>query len=240
MQYLWIKIVADMSPDNTIIDFHDNFNQRIEPGYLPENLTTITFGSCFNQKIELGTLPDSITNIKFGYDFNQEIFLNVLPKNLTNLTFGCNFNQRIVPNSLPENLTTITFGFEFNQRIVPNGLPKNLTTINFDEIFNQKIESEMLPPNLFYINFDWVNLGIHYPIEYHIEMINNICSHYCMKILLVKNIFNDNGPKWPIHVVDYTDDEWSPDIYGMVTRYLWNGHQIFMKSRTDTKIQFMV
>ena len=45
MQYEWINNVADMSSDYTIITFHYNFNQKIEPNTLPENLTNLTFGA---------------------------------------------------------------------------------------------------------------------------------------------------------------------------------------------------
>ena len=38
MQYEWINNVAKISSDYTIIEFHANFNQKIEPNTLPEKL----------------------------------------------------------------------------------------------------------------------------------------------------------------------------------------------------------
>ena len=66
MQYDWINTFAKMSPDNTIIEFHSNFNQEIEPRILPDQLTNLIFGVKFNQKIKPGTLPVQLTNLAFG------------------------------------------------------------------------------------------------------------------------------------------------------------------------------
>ena len=83
----------------------------------------------------------------------------------------------------------------------------------------------MLPSNLYYINFNWLNLGIYNSIGYHIEMINNIPAHYLVKILLEKIFLltsNLNG-QFMFFIIKKTD-----------------GHQIFMKSSTDTRIHLMV
>ena len=152
----------------------------------------------------------------------KKIEPNTLPENLTTLTFGENFNQGIDPNTLPENLTTLTFGYDFNQGIDPNILPKNLTTLTFGWDFSKNINSEILPPNLKNINFDWkcIEYGFSSNHFHHTsEMINNIPTYYCVKIFLSQNIYGIDEPKWPIHVIDYKENEWSPEIYEIQDKY---------------------
>ena len=197
MQYEWINNVADISDDYIIIDFHDIFNQKIEPNTLPKNLTTLTFGFYFNQKIEPNTLSEKLTILIFGNCFNQKIDSNTLPNNITTLIFGCMFNQKIGPNTLPEKLTTLTFGCDFNQKIKPI----------------------MLLYSLKYIKFNWRNLYKNGPIEHYVEMVNNISSYYHVEIFLERNIFDIDRPKWPIHVVDYMENEWPLDIYKIQNKY---------------------
>ena len=201
MQYEWINNVAKISSDYTIIEFNREFNQKIEPNTLPEKLTTLTFGYSFNQKIEPNILPEKITNLEFGWRFNQKIEPNTLPKNLTTLIFG-GFNQKIEPNILPENLTTLTFG----------------------RIFNQNINSEILPSNLKNINFNWLYFNENEPIEHHIEMVNNIPNYYHVKIFLGRNISGIDEIKWPIHVVNYRENEWPPEIYEIQDKYIHPFH----------------
>ena len=50
-------------------------------------------------------------------------------------------------------------------------------------------------------------------------MINNIPSYYYVEIFLTQNIFGIVGPKWPIHVVRYKENEWSPKIYEIQDKY---------------------
>ena len=54
--------------------------------------------------------------------------------------------------------------------------------------------------------------------KYFFEMVNNIPSYYCV-ILLVCNNIGINGLKWPIHVVNYREHEWSLDIYEIQEKY---------------------
>ena len=151
MQYEWINNVAKMSSDYTIIHFHENFNQGIDPNTLPKKLTTLTFGWMFNQGIDPNTLP----------------------KNLTSITFGKHFNQKINPNTLPENLTTLTFGCYFNQKINSKMLPYNLKNINFDWMCCNKHTIEMVNniPSYYHVEilvinniFIFGNDGIKWPI----------------------------------------------------------------------------
>ena len=80
----------------------------------------------------------------------------------------------------------------------------------------------MLPSNLKNINFVWLYyINISYDlIKYYIEVINNISDHYHMTLFLNKNIFGITGPKWPIHVVDYEESDWSPEIYEILDKYI--------------------
>ena len=50
-------------------------------------------------------------------------------------------------------------------------------------------------------------------------MINDIPNYYHVEILLNKNNFGIVGPKWPIHVLYYSENEWSPDIYEIQDKY---------------------
>ena len=65
MQYKWIKNVAKISPDYTIIKLNCEFNQKIEHNNLPKNITTLAFDWSFNQKIEPNTLPEKLTTFNF-------------------------------------------------------------------------------------------------------------------------------------------------------------------------------
>ena len=50
-------------------------------------------------------------------------------------------------------------------------------------------------------------------------MVNNIPSYYYVKIFLRNNIFDNTGPKWPIHVVHYIENKWSSEIYEIQDKY---------------------
>ena len=197
-------------------------DQKIEPNTLPDNLTYLTFGYNFDQKIEPNSLPKSLTILIFGDKLNQKIELNSLPKNLTILTFGDNFNQGIDPNTLPENLTTLIFGWKFNQKIKSNILPENLSTLIFGWKFNQKIANIL--NEVKYINFDYRIYGFNnfdyrtHP-ELDINKINNISKNYNVKVYMDLDIFGDNGPKWPIYVINYDETKWSSDIYEIINKH---------------------
>ena len=92
-------------------------------------------------------------------------------------------------------------------------------TLTFGNKFNQKIDSEMLPSNLTNINFKWIYFDKNNRIKQHIEMVNSIHNHYHVKIFLKNNIFGDNGLKWPIHVLKYKENDWSPNIYEFQDKY---------------------
>ena len=51
-------------------------------------------------------------------------------------------------------------------------------------------------------------------------MVNNIPGYYHVKLFVYENIFCINGPKWPIHIVDYKENEWSSDIYEIQDKYI--------------------
>ena len=144
------------------IIFDDDFNQKIEPDSLPENLTTLTFGWYFNQKIEPNSLPENLTNLTFGFHFNQKIELNNLPENLTNLTFGYKFNQIIEPDIFPSNLINIIFDWIYNRKMdknqieMVNSIPSyyNVNLFRFHEIVN--VDGPKWPIHvIYYKEKDW-------------------------------------------------------------------------------------
>ena len=235
MQYewMWIDNVAKISPDYTFIRFFFYFNKKIKPNTLPKNLTNLIFGNNYNQKIKPNTLPEKLTTLIFGDAFNQKIGSNTLPENLTTLTFGFSFNQKIELNTLPEKLTTLNFGHEFNQKIEPNTLPETLTTLTFGYYFNQNLDLKILPSNLKYIEFNWKYLNKQ-KIPSYIEMVNNIFGNYDVKIFLSENILDDNGPKWPIHVYNYTKKQWSSEIYEVIGKYRLNIYDITILINKET------
>ena len=75
----------------------------------------------------------------------------------------------------------------------------------------------MLPSKLKFIFFNWRYIKS-IPIE-NIKMINNIPNYYHINIFLSDNLFGIDGPKWPIHVVDYRENKWSPEIYEIQDKY---------------------
>ena len=50
-------------------------------------------------------------------------------------------------------------------------------------------------------------------------MVNNIPNYYDLEIFLKYNILSNDGPKWPIHVVNYKERKWSPEIYEIQDKY---------------------
>ena len=66
----------------------------------------------------------------------------------------------------------------------------------------------------------YINIVKNVPIKHYINIVNNVPNYYHVKLLLKKNIFNINGLKWPIHVVDYKENEWSPDIFEIQDEYM--------------------
>ena len=121
---------------------------------------------------------------------------------------------------MPENLISLTFEWQFNQKINVNTFPENLTILTFGYYFNQKIDSEMLPSNLQNINFDLVCFSYYRLQKHYIEIVNNIPNYYHVKILLRNNNFDIRKLKWPIHVVNYVEHKWSPEIYEIQDKYI--------------------
>ena len=56
--------------------------------------------------------------------------------------------------------------------------------------------------------------------ENYIDMINSIPNYYYVKIVLKNSVFGNNGLKWPIHIVDYIENEWSSEIYEIQDKYI--------------------
>lgn len=128
------------------IRFGNDWNQQIEEGMLPKNLTDIIFDSVPSDtlpnflhsvsfgKLQITCFPPSLTRIKFGAHFNQPV--DNLPNQLTHIQFGVKFNQPV--DRLPNRLTHLTFGFEFNQPV--DNLPRSLINIVLGVLFNHPVE----------------------------------------------------------------------------------------------------
>ena len=51
-------------------------------------------------------------------------------------------------------------------------------------------------------------------------MVNSIPSYYNVKLYLKDNILDNNGPKWPIYVMqNYDTKKWPSVIYEMIDKY---------------------
>ena len=50
-------------------------------------------------------------------------------------------------------------------------------------------------------------------------MVNSIPSYYDVKIFLLDNILDEDGPKWPLHVCHYKKTQWPLEIYEMIDNY---------------------
>ena len=50
-------------------------------------------------------------------------------------------------------------------------------------------------------------------------MVNNIPRYYDVKIIVRSNMFDVGGPKWPIHVSHYRENDWSSEIYDVIDKY---------------------
>ena len=119
---------------------------------------------------------------------------------------------------MPKNLKTLAFGDHYNHKIDSNILPDNIKTLYFGEHYNQIINVEILPSNLKYIKFNWLGWNSDKYINYF-NMINNIPSYYNVVIFVRKDIFENNGIKWPIHVIRYKKKIWSSEKYKIIDKY---------------------
>lgn len=169
-QSLDIKKMFELPERLIKLNMPTNFNERMLPGFLPQNLQELRFYSGFDQTIDLNVLPDSLIKLSLGYIFNRVISHGVLPENLVSLEFSQCFNQVIDCDVLPNKLKNLTFGKNYNQPLKNGVLPQSLTKLTFgwfkksiygktrDDLFevynhaysyfDQPIEIGSLPSNL--------------------------------------------------------------------------------------------
>lgn len=143
---------ATMSPFLKQLVLHENFNQSLVPGMLPQTITNLTLSGKFNQPLVSGALPSRLEFLQFGHCFDHPIPVGVLPPTLTTLILGEAFNQPFLPFALPQGLCVLTFGSCFNQPldgILPDSLEELVLGYNFD----QPIRSTTLPRGLKNLHF---------------------------------------------------------------------------------------
>ncbi len=144
----------------------------INPGVLSPliNLRYLNLGNVFNQQLEQGTLPPNLTELLLGGNFDFPIGENILPPSLTHLTFGIRFNTPIQHVVFPPGLTHLTFGNMFNNGDVPlepGALPNGLINLTLGQtfgngwsapLFNLPLTNEVLPESL-----QTLTISQHYP-----------------------------------------------------------------------------
>jgi hypothetical protein len=160
------------------------FNQPIDSGLLPEQLTQLKFGYYFDQPVS-GLLPKQLTHLTFDTWFNQPI--NNLPDNLIYLKFGTYFNR---PIQLNLELTELVFGESFNKPILLNS---KLTRLEFGTCFNQPVE---LPKQLTHLT---IGHYFNQPIELPCSLIHLTHHNYASK-----NIYK--LPK-SLKILELSDDD---------------------------------
>ena len=64
--------------DNTILEFHDDYNQSLDQVKFPDALQSITFGEKFNQSLDQVKFPDSLQTIIFVIMDKNNNIINAL------------------------------------------------------------------------------------------------------------------------------------------------------------------
>ncbi len=112
-----------------IIKFQVNFNQIIEPGFIPDTVEEIIFegyNNTFNQKLEIGSIPFGVKKLDLKYTlFNQPLDIGVIPNSIETLLLPINYNLQIkegvIPNSV-KYLDTSSYNIVFNKGSIPNSV----------------------------------------------------------------------------------------------------------------------
>ncbi|GAM24270.1 hypothetical protein SAMD00019534_074450 [Acytostelium subglobosum LB1] len=124
------------------------FNQLIEPGDLPEGITSLSLNFCYNQPIKPGSLPRSITYIYFGNKFDYPLEHGLLPPHLRELRLGLQYEQQIYPGQLPSSLTTLYYNGNLQHQLIPGALPSSLIYLRLDQINGHPLIPDTLPRSL--------------------------------------------------------------------------------------------
>jgi len=130
--------------DMRSLTFGGNFNEKVNAGNLPPNLTHLNILGNFNQSVD--NLPPKLEYLALGYEFNKKV--DKLPPTLKNLEIlNSGFNQSV--DNLPSTLTHFKLSFfgQLNKTI--NNLPSSLTHLILPHPYNQSlIKLHTLPLNL--------------------------------------------------------------------------------------------
>lgn len=149
--------------DKYIIEFTDDFNEKINKGDIPEGIRGIIFGDNFNQEIDKESLPESLEYLYFNNIYNKEIYEGVLPENLKFLRLGRDNTQNINKKILPKNLKF----FVYTDNEI-SSFPENLKILKCEGVFTPETESR-LPLTLkklvvgmldINFNFDFIPEGV--------------------------------------------------------------------------------
>ena len=112
---------------------------------IPESTTHLNFHDYFNDQIEPGIIPFGVQQIKFGEKFNQFLQRDVIPSSVSHVTFGRCYNQPLEPGVIPSSVTHLTFGYAFNQPFDKISIPDSVQYLNFGESFNQPYDQHTIP-----------------------------------------------------------------------------------------------
>ncbi|GAM20830.1 hypothetical protein SAMD00019534_040050, partial [Acytostelium subglobosum LB1] len=141
----------------------------LNPGVLPDTLTSLHFVKTFKHKINRDTLPSSLTELQFGDAFNHELLPGTLPLGLTTLVFGAKYDCPLSRGTLPSTITSLTFGKCFEQVIEQGMLPESLLTLSLGQLFINTLQPGTLPSSLTSLTF-FQTLSQDMPIHYTLQV----------------------------------------------------------------------
>lgn len=125
----------------TLIFGHD-FDEVVEPGVLPPNLTCLEFQGRFNRRLD-GVLPQSLQVLR-SRSFNRPLARDVLPPSLRTLELP-GFHQPLAVGVLPQMLTSLTL-YALNhtsEQDSKHTLPSSLTALHLEASFDKNFASAM-------------------------------------------------------------------------------------------------
>jgi len=142
--------LEDIIPNNVKYLYLEYFNQPLNPGNIPNNLTHLIFGNNFDQPLTSGVLPHTLKYLKFGNNFDQPLNPGILPFGMTHLIFGQFYNQPLKINSIPNSVIYLIFSTRYNHPI-NNILPDKLIYLKLGMNFNQELKIGDIPNSVKYL-----------------------------------------------------------------------------------------
>eukprot|EP01133_Synstelium_polycarpum_P015476 gene15476-18377_t len=116
------------------------FNQIIEPGHLPVNLTSLTLGENYTQVVPLKAYPPTLRQINLGESFQRPLDHLSVPASVETIEIHQSYQQPIFLNNLPLSVNMVRVVMDYEN---------NLYNINFDILFpalDGGVASTRLPP----------------------------------------------------------------------------------------------